>query len=88
MRCCSWRLFFGVVGANGSVQNVIKTAPSIFLLAVIQVCTSCSDAQTRKATRFGLKLLLLARMPTSAARRLRVGWPQLKDGDLWLSQGF
>ncbi|MBA0616713.1 hypothetical protein Godav_026211 [Gossypium davidsonii] len=28
------------------------------------------------------------RMPILAAQRLRVGWPQLKDGDLWLSQGF
>ncbi|KAL1141159.1 hypothetical protein V6Z11_A11G010000 [Gossypium hirsutum] len=31
------QVFFGVVGASGSVRNVIETAPGIFLFAMIQV---------------------------------------------------
>ncbi|MBA0801653.1 hypothetical protein Gohar_012005 [Gossypium harknessii] len=86
-------LFMAVIFRSGGCQweraECYQNGTEYFLVGRdSSVSTSCSDAQTRKATRFDLKLLLLARMPTSAARRMRVGWPQPKDGDLWLSQGF
>lgn len=31
------QIFFTVVGSNGSVRSVIKTAPSIFVFALVQV---------------------------------------------------
>ncbi|PPR82333.1 hypothetical protein GOBAR_AA38386 [Gossypium barbadense] len=83
------QVFFGVVGASGSIRNVIETAPSIFLFAMIQVAVHLAVMLgLGKLLGFDLKLLLLASNAILAAQRLRVGWPQLKDGDLWLSQGF
>ncbi|MFQ6659196.1 hypothetical protein Gotur_028182, partial [Gossypium turneri] len=58
---CSWQVFFGVVGASGSVRNVIETAPSIFLFAMIQVAVHLAVMLgLGKLLGFDLKLLLLA----------------------------
>ncbi|KAK8503900.1 hypothetical protein V6N12_019070 [Hibiscus sabdariffa] len=55
------QVFFGVVGANGSLWNVINTAPSIFLFAVVQVSVHLAVMLgLGKLFGFDLKLLLLA----------------------------
>ncbi|GMI98231.1 hypothetical protein like AT5G24000 [Hibiscus trionum] len=55
------QVFFGVVGANGSLWNVINTAPSIFLFAVVQVSVHLAVMLgLGKLFGFNLKLLLLA----------------------------
>ncbi|KAG4172672.1 hypothetical protein ERO13_A11G011700v2 [Gossypium hirsutum] len=55
------QVFFGVVGASGSVRNVIETAPGIFLFAMIQVAVHLAVMLgLGKLLGFDLKLLLLA----------------------------
>lgn len=55
------QVFFGVVGASGSIRNVIETAPSIFLFAMIQVAVHLAVMLgLGKLLGFDLKLLLLA----------------------------
>ncbi|CAI0403044.1 unnamed protein product [Linum tenue] len=55
------QVFFAVVGAGGSIMNVINTAPSIFLFALIQVTVHLAVVLgLGKLFRFDLKLLLLA----------------------------
>ncbi|KAK9036667.1 hypothetical protein V6N11_078660 [Hibiscus sabdariffa] len=55
------QVFFGVVGANGSLWNVINTAPSIFLFAMVQVSVHLTVMLgLGKLFGFDLKLLLLA----------------------------
>ncbi|XVE58482.1 hypothetical protein DITRI_Ditri04bG0173100 [Diplodiscus trichospermus] len=55
------QVFFAVVGANGSIWNVINTAPSIFLFALVQVSVHLVVMLgLGKLFRFDLKLLLLA----------------------------
>ncbi|KAI5657872.1 hypothetical protein M9H77_26665 [Catharanthus roseus] len=53
--------FFTVVGASGSISNVINTAPSIFLFALVQIAVHLVVILgVGKLFRFDLKLLLLA----------------------------
>ncbi|CAK7338850.1 unnamed protein product [Dovyalis caffra] len=55
------QVFFAVVGAGGSIWNVINTAPSIFLFALVQVTVHLAVILiSGKLLRFDLKLLLLA----------------------------
>eukprot|EP00258_Populus_trichocarpa_P028539 XP_024444558.1 uncharacterized protein LOC112324697 [Populus trichocarpa] len=55
------QVFFVVVGAGGSIWNVINTAPSIFLFALVQVTVHLAVILGfGKLLRFDLKLLLLA----------------------------
>ncbi|CAK9176898.1 unnamed protein product [Ilex paraguariensis] len=55
------QVFFAVVGASGSVRNVINTAPSIFLFALVQIAVHLAVILgLGKLFRFDLKLLLLA----------------------------
>ncbi|CAN1751541.1 Uncharacterized membrane protein YjcL [Linum perenne] len=55
------QVFFAVVGAGGSIMNVINTAPSIFLFALIQVTVHLAVVLgLGKLLRFDLKLLVLA----------------------------
>ncbi|XP_074319702.1 uncharacterized protein LOC141656639 isoform X2 [Silene latifolia] len=55
------QVFFAVIGASGSVWNVINTAPSIFLFALIQVTVHLAVILgLGKLFRIELKLLLLA----------------------------
>ncbi|XP_017973091.1 PREDICTED: uncharacterized membrane protein YjcL [Theobroma cacao] len=55
------QVFFAVVGANGSTWNVMNTAPSTFLFALVQVSVHLvMILGLGKLLRFDLKLLLLA----------------------------
>ncbi|KAK3037221.1 hypothetical protein RJ639_030114 [Escallonia herrerae] len=55
------QIFFTVVGASGSIRNVISTAPSIFFFALVQIAVHLAlILGFGKLFRFDLKLLLLA----------------------------
>ncbi|GFQ05838.1 uncharacterized membrane protein yjcl [Phtheirospermum japonicum] len=55
------QVFFAVVGASGSIRNVISTAPSIFLFALVQIGVHLAVILgLGKLFRFDLRLLLLA----------------------------
>ncbi|ONK80219.1 uncharacterized protein A4U43_C01F15240 [Asparagus officinalis] len=55
------QVFFSVVGANGSISNVIKTSPSIFTFAFIQLATHLAVILgIGKLLKFDRKLLLIA----------------------------
>ncbi|KAK9292514.1 hypothetical protein L1049_020487 [Liquidambar formosana] len=55
------QVFFTVVGASGSIWNVIQTAPSIFMFAFVQIAVHLAIILgLGKLFRFDLKLLLLA----------------------------
>ncbi|KAJ4705965.1 Keratin-associated protein (DUF819) [Melia azedarach] len=55
------QVFFAVVGASGSIWNVINTAPGIFVFAVIQVTVHLAAVLgLGKLFRFDLKELLIA----------------------------
>ncbi|KAM7250343.1 hypothetical protein ACFE04_022226 [Oxalis oulophora] len=55
------QVFFAVVGASGNIWNVINTAPSIFLFALVQVTVHLVVIfGLGKLFRLDLKLLLLA----------------------------
>lgn len=55
------QVFFAVIGANGNIWNVINTAPSIFLFALVQIAVHLAVILGfGKLFRFDLKLLLLA----------------------------
>ncbi|EYU25137.1 hypothetical protein ABFS82_06G029500 [Erythranthe guttata] len=55
------QVFFAVIGASGSIRNVITTAPSIFLFALIQIGVHLAVILgLGKLFRFDLRLLLLA----------------------------
>ncbi|KAK0598656.1 hypothetical protein LWI29_036694 [Acer saccharum] len=78
------QVFFAVVGAGGSIWNVINTAPSIFLFAVVQVTVHLAVILgLGKLFRIDLKLLLLASNaniggPTTAcAMATAKGWGSL-----------
>ncbi|GLU24303.1 hypothetical protein SLE2022_402490 [Rubroshorea leprosula] len=78
------QVFFTVVGASGSIRNVINTAPSIFLFALVQVTTHLLVILgLGKLLGLDLKLLLLASNaniagPTTASGMARAkGWGSL-----------
>lgn len=55
------QVFFAVVGANGSISNVIHTAPGIFAFAFIQLTVHIAVLLgVGKLLRFDRKLLLIA----------------------------
>lgn len=55
------QVFFTVIGANGSIANVIKTAPSIFMFALIQIVVHLAVILgVGKLLRFDQRLILLA----------------------------
>ncbi|CAI9762435.1 unnamed protein product [Fraxinus pennsylvanica] len=55
------QVFFTVVGASGSIRNVITTAPSIFLFALVQISVHLAIILGfGKLFRFDVKLLLIA----------------------------
>ncbi|KAF6157669.1 hypothetical protein GIB67_037242 [Kingdonia uniflora] len=55
------QVFFAVVGANGSIRNVIYTAPSIFVFALIQIAVHLAVILgVGKLLGLDQKLLLLA----------------------------
>lgn len=55
------QVFFTVVGTSGSIWNVISTAPSIFLFALVQVAVHLAlILGLGKLFRFDLKVLLIA----------------------------
>ncbi|KAL4595076.1 hypothetical protein ACB092_12G065800 [Castanea dentata] len=55
------QIFFAAVGASGSIWNVINTAPSIFMFALVQVTVHLAVILgLGKLFHFDLKLLLLA----------------------------
>ncbi|KAJ9139853.1 hypothetical protein P3X46_030550 [Hevea brasiliensis] len=55
------QVFFTVVGASGNIWHVIKTAPSIFLFALVQITIHLVVILgLGKLFRFDLRLLLLA----------------------------
>lgn len=55
------QVFFTVVGTSGSIWNVMNTAPSIFLFALVQISVHLAlILGLGKLFRFDLKLLLLA----------------------------
>ncbi|KAL9268171.1 putative membrane protein YjcL [Drosera capensis] len=78
------QVFFAVVGANGSIWNVISTAPSIFLFALVQIAVHLAlILGVGKLFGLELKLLLLASNanvggPTTACGMATVkGWSSL-----------
>ncbi|XP_010493529.1 PREDICTED: uncharacterized protein LOC104770771 [Camelina sativa] len=78
------QVFFTILGATGSVWNVINTAPSIFLFAVIQVMAHLAvTLVVGKVLCIDMKLLLLASNaniggPTTAcAMATAKGWTSL-----------
>ncbi|KAJ0248665.1 Uncharacterized protein HA466_0157350 [Hirschfeldia incana] len=78
------QVFFTILGATGSVWNVINTAPSIFLFAVIQVMVHLAlTLLLGKLFCIDMKLLLLASNaniggPTTAcAMATAKGWTSL-----------
>ncbi|KAJ4900443.1 hypothetical protein Rs2_14394 [Raphanus sativus] len=78
------QVFFTILGATGSVWNVINTAPSIFLFAVIQVMVHLAmTLLLGKLFCLDMKLLLLASNaniggPTTAcAMATAKGWTSL-----------
>ncbi|THF95603.1 hypothetical protein TEA_016645 [Camellia sinensis var. sinensis] len=57
----NFKVFFAVVGASGSIGNVITIAPNIFMFAFVQVTVHLAVILgLGKLFRFDLKLLLLA----------------------------
>ncbi|KAK6275497.1 hypothetical protein POUND7_005206 [Theobroma cacao] len=55
------QVFFTVVGASGNIWNVINTAPSIFMFALVQIAIHLAlILGLGKLFRFDLKLLLIA----------------------------
>ncbi|KAL7003470.1 ferric-chelate reductase (NADH) [Sarracenia purpurea var. burkii] len=55
------QVFFVVVGASGSIRNVILTAPNVFMFAFVQVTVHLAIVLgLGKLLRLDLKLLLLA----------------------------
>lgn len=73
-----------MIGASGSVWNVMKTAPSIFLFALVQVTVHLVIVLgLGKLFQFDLKLLLLASNaniggPTTAGGMAKAkGWESL-----------
>lgn len=55
------QVFFAVIGASGNVWNVINTAPSIFVFALVQIAIHLAVILgLGKLFRIDLKLLLLA----------------------------
>ncbi|KAG9443775.1 hypothetical protein H6P81_015115 [Aristolochia fimbriata] len=55
------QVFFAVVGASGSIWNVIHTAPSIFLFALVQIAVHLAlILGLGKLLKFDEKLLLIA----------------------------
>lgn len=58
---CSSQVFFAVLGASGSIWNVINTAPSIFMFAFVQITVHLAVILgLGRLFRLDLKLLLLA----------------------------
>lgn len=54
-------MFFTVIGASGSIWNVINTAPSIFMFSIVQIAVHLAVILgLGKLFRFDLRLLLLA----------------------------
>ncbi|XP_058086189.1 uncharacterized protein LOC131233486 [Magnolia sinica] len=55
------QVFFAVVGANGSIWNVINTAPGIFMFSLVQITVHLAVILgVGKLLRFDQKLLLVA----------------------------
>ncbi|KAJ0042025.1 hypothetical protein Pint_17522 [Pistacia integerrima] len=55
------QVFFTVVGASGNIWNVLNTAPSIFLFALVQISIHLAVILgLGKLFRFDMKLLLIA----------------------------
>ncbi|KAF3639984.1 putative ferric-chelate reductase [Capsicum annuum] len=55
------QVFFAFIGSSGSISNVLNTAPSIFLFAVIQIAVHLAVILgIGKLLRFELKQLLIA----------------------------
>ncbi|KAK7270885.1 hypothetical protein RJT34_26384 [Clitoria ternatea] len=78
------QVFFVVIGASGSIWNVMKTAPSIFMFALVQVTVHLLVVLgLGKLFKFDLKLLLLASNaniggPTTACGMAKAkGWESL-----------
>lgn len=78
------QVFFAVIGASGSIWNVINTAPSIFMFALVQVTVHLAVVLgLGKLFRFDLKPILLASNaniggPTTAGGMARAkGWDSL-----------
>ncbi|XP_058779120.1 uncharacterized protein LOC131653091 isoform X1 [Vicia villosa] len=78
------QVFFVVVGASGSILNVIKTAPSIFMFALVQVTIHLLIVLgLGKVFKLDLKVLLIASNaniggPTTACGMAKAkGWESL-----------
>ncbi|CAJ2666269.1 unnamed protein product [Trifolium pratense] len=94
------QVFLVVVGASGSILNLIKTAPSIFIFALVQVTIHLIVLGLGKLFKLDLKLLLLASNaniggPTTACGMAKAkGWESLvvpgilTGGILWITSWF
>ena len=58
---CFWQIFFVAVGAAGSIETVLRTAPSLFLFSAIQIGIHLGlTLGTGKLLGFSRRDLLLA----------------------------
>lgn len=56
-----WQMFFATVGANGSVSNVIKTAPALFFFSLVQIVVHLMIIiGVGKLMKFEMREILLA----------------------------
>ncbi|PSS33040.1 Protein of unknown function DUF819 protein [Actinidia chinensis var. chinensis] len=78
------QVFFAVVGANVSIQNVIITAPSIFMFAFVQVTVHLAVIlELGKLFHFDLKLLFWHQMPTLEDLQQHLEWQRPRNGAVW-----
>ncbi|KAF2315582.1 hypothetical protein GH714_040091 [Hevea brasiliensis] len=83
------QVFFAVVGASGSIRNVINTAPSIFLFALVQVTVHLAVVLgLGKLLNFDLKLLLLASNANIGGPTTACGMASAKGWNSLLFLGF
>uniref|UniRef100_A0A2P2IQ08 Uncharacterized protein LOC105648430 n=2 Tax=Rhizophora mucronata TaxID=61149 RepID=A0A2P2IQ08_RHIMU len=83
------QVFFAVMGASGSIWNVITTAPNIFLFALVQVTVHLAlILGFGKLLRFDLKLLILASNANIGGPTTACGMATAKGWVSWVVPGI
>ena len=75
------QVFFAVIGANGSIWNVIITTPSIFIFSLVQIVVHLAVI-----LGFGklFRFYFWHQMQMLVALQRHVEWPQQKGGVLYM----
>nr|POE51177.1 hypothetical protein CFP56_49393 [Quercus suber] len=81
------QVFFAVIGANGSIRNVIITAPSIFMFSLVQIAVHLGVI-LGFGKLFRFDFYFWHQMQMLVALQRHVKWPQQKGGVLWLFLAF